>query len=137
MKKWQINFVIDALLFLILAFMVGQGFLVKYVLLPGAESIERFGVNYQFHWLGLDRHQWGTIHLILGISFVVLVVVHIFLHWKVVKNMLCCLIPKKNLRVGIVIAFLLFSLIGLLFWTAANPARTTIGGRGRNASQNY
>ena len=35
--------------------------------------------------LGIGRGQWGDIHLWFGIAFVVLMLVHLVLHWEWIK----------------------------------------------------
>jgi hypothetical protein len=71
MKSWsktkpKLNLVIDAIMFIDLMAVAGLGFLMKYVLLPGYKINEVYGSGVELSFLGLDRHQWGPIHLILA-----------------------------------------------------------------------
>ncbi len=59
--------------------MIGTGILLQWVLPPG-----RFG-GRGLTWLGLQRHEWGDIHLWLGIALLALIVAHLVQHWKWVK----------------------------------------------------
>ncbi|MDD2549271.1 MAG: hypothetical protein PHD00_04150, partial [Bacteroidales bacterium] len=59
----KINLVVDIILFLLLMGMAGIGFLIKYTLLSGEKRNLLYGKNVNLELLGLDRHQWGTIHL--------------------------------------------------------------------------
>jgi len=34
----------------------------------------------------MTRHEWGDIHFYLAIGFVILMVVHIILHWSRIKS---------------------------------------------------
>ncbi len=135
-KKWQLNFIIDIVLFIVLALLIGLGFLIKYVLLSGVQSYEVYGSNYTFTWLGLTRHQWGTIHLFLGLAFFVLIILHIVLHWKAIKTMLCCLVPTRQARIMLIIIIVAISLLCAMFWVAVQPQATEGGlggGRGQRA----
>lgn len=82
LDKPRLTFLINALMFLVLMAMAGIGFLMKYVLLPGKERWVKYGRKVDLTLLGLDRHQWGGIHLYLGFLFLGLLTVHIILHWK-------------------------------------------------------
>ncbi|HPM03797.1 MAG TPA: DUF4405 domain-containing protein [Candidatus Cloacimonadota bacterium] len=86
MKNWsrikpKVNLVIDTIMFLDLMAVAGLGFLMKYVLLPGYKINEIYGTNTELFFLGLDRHQWGAIHLYLALFMVFLLVLHIIFHW--------------------------------------------------------
>ncbi len=65
---------------------IGIGFLIKYTLISGQERWDVYGRNVELYLLGMDRHQWGMIHLILGLVLLGLLIIHIFLHWKVVVS---------------------------------------------------
>ena len=69
---------------------LGTGFLIKYTLIPGKERWIKYGNNVELFYLEMDRHEWGTVHLILGFVLLALVVTHIFLHWKII----CCVFKK-------------------------------------------
>ena len=45
--------------------------------------------------LGLTRYDWGSIHWILALSFFIIIIVHLVLHWNWAKSSF-----KKYLRVG-------------------------------------
>jgi len=92
MKRSTVNFVVDLISFVDLSLLVFTGSIMKWVLPPGTgglgrelhggegrvESIELF-------W-GLGRHDWGAVHFWLAVVFIVLMAVHLFLHWKWVKS---------------------------------------------------
>jgi len=86
MKKTKVNFIIDALMFLCMSAIAGIGFLIKYTLLPGQKRWIVYGDNVELYLWGMDRHEWGEIHLIIGFTFLGLLALHIILHWKVVVN---------------------------------------------------
>ena len=98
MTKSKLNLIIDALLLVCLAAMVGIGLLIKYVLVPGFQRWEIYGANVELFFWGMDRHEWGTVHLVLGYVFAGLLVLHVVLHWRVVVAISCRLIPNRLLR---------------------------------------
>ena len=95
MKNSKLNLIIDALLLLCLAAIAGIGLLMKYVLVPGYQRWEIYGRNVNLFLLGLDRHQWGKIHFIIGLVFIALLVLHIILHWQMVVGIYRKLIPNR------------------------------------------
>jgi len=108
MKKSEVNLIIDGLLLLCLAAIGGIGFLIKYVLVPGYQRWEIYRRNVNLLFWGMDRHQWGTIHLVIGLVFLSLLGLHIVLHLDVIITIYRKLIPNAALRV--VIALLLVCL---------------------------
>jgi predicted ferric reductase len=72
MRRATVNFILNLVSFLIL---LGLGVTGLIIALP-----HRHGPN-EVKPLGIGRGEWGDIHLWLGIAFVVLMVVHIILHW--------------------------------------------------------
>ena len=95
MKKSKLNLIIDALLLLCLAAIAGIGLLIKYVLVPGYQRWEIYGRNVNLFFGGLGRHQWGTIHFIVGLIFLALLVLHIVLHWSMIVGIYRRLIPSR------------------------------------------
>ena len=81
MKKSKLNLILDALLLLCIAAIGGIGFLMKYVIVPGYLRWEIYGRNVDLFFWGMGRHEWGTIHLVIGFVFLALLVLHIALHW--------------------------------------------------------
>ncbi len=99
---------IDAVMFVALALMAGLGFLIKWVLVPGFIRNEKYGSDVELEFLGLDRHEWGTVHLWVSISFLVLILLHIVLHWQMIGCIFRKMVSGKAARLVIAI------LIGLL-----------------------
>ena len=113
MKRAKLNLIIDALLLLCLAAIAGIGLLIKYVLVPGYQRWEIYGRNVSLFLWRLDRHQWGTIHFIIGLVFLALLVLHVVLHWSMVVGIYRRLIPNRFARW--VIALILICITALLF----------------------
>ncbi len=89
MKKPLINYIIDALMFLLIIPIAGIGIIMEYVLPSGQGG----GKDVL---LGLTRHEWGSIHWYCSIVFVVLLITHIVLHWNWIKSMTKSFFKKKK-----------------------------------------
>ena len=98
MKKSKLNLIIDVLLLLCIAAITGIGLLMKYVLVPGYQRWEIYGQNVNLFLWGLDRHQWGTIHFIVGLVLIALLMLHIVLHWQMIIDIYRRLIPNRFAR---------------------------------------
>lgn len=111
MKKTKVNFVINAIMFLCMSAIVGIGFLIKYNLVSGQARWVIYGRPVELYWFGLDRHQWGYIHLLLGFVLSVLLVVHLVLHWTLIKSVYKKIIALKAIRKTFVMAFASISIL--------------------------
>jgi len=93
MKRNSLNFVIDLVAFLNLLGLVFTGFIMEYILPPGTGGCGRAfrggrGPDGIRDLWSMTRHQWGDIHYYLAILFVILMLVHIILHFGWIKNYL-------------------------------------------------
>jgi len=93
---------------------MGIGFLLKFRLLSGHEKWEKYGANLDTTLFGLDRHQWGTIHLILGLTLFVVLVLHIWFHWNMIICIFRKLIKNKGPRIIFTIVLCLLTLFFLI-----------------------
>ena len=75
MKKADLQYLVDALLFIAVCSTTAVGLLLGFVI---PEGRLRESTKYL---LGLHRHEWGDIHLFLSVSFLLLLGIHIALHW--------------------------------------------------------
>ena len=121
MNKTNLNFVIDALMFLCMTAIAGLGFLMKYVLLPGRESTIKYGHRVDLSLLGLDRHDWGAIHLYLGFLLLALLVLHIVLHWNMIPGLFTRLVAPSRQRWQIAFVYVLLTAALLLFPFLISP----------------
>jgi len=115
----RIRLIIDALMFICVAALAGTGFLLKYVFLSGQEAQVVYGARVdQFLW-GLEEHDWGTIHLIIGIVMVGLLVFHIILNWKTIIRMFQRLVSYSKIRriIALGFSFIIITLIVFPFFT--------------------
>ncbi|OHB54819.1 MAG: hypothetical protein A2Y07_07190 [Planctomycetes bacterium GWF2_50_10] len=88
LSRSTINFAVAVVSFLNLLGLALTGCIVKYVLPPGSGGIGRMlhggdgqGRNIKELW-SMTRHPWGDIHFHLSVVFVVLMIIHIALHWN-------------------------------------------------------
>lgn len=82
----------------------GSGFLI--------DQVCRRGVTF----LGMGRRLWTDIHLWSGIVLVVLLVLHIVLHWKMVDGFFRKVIPNRALRYAVYALLLALVLITVVPW---------------------
>lgn len=113
--KPKINLIIDGIMLLLLALMAGLGFLIKYVLVPGFKRNAIYGGDVELYFWGLDRHQWGSIHLYISFAFLFLILLHIVLHWKMIGCIFRKMIHGKVPRTAVVICL---SVVSLFFFIA-------------------
>lgn len=90
MKRITINFLVDLIGFIDLLFLSFTGLVMKYTLPPGSGGHGRgfrggrepAEIRYLF---SMDRHEWGRIHFYLAVFFIILMIIHIVLHWNWIK----------------------------------------------------
>jgi len=90
-KRNKLNFAVDLVSFVNLAALAATGIIIKYVLPPGsggrgASLSGGRGGEHIRTLLSMTRHEWGDIHFYLAVVFLVLITVHIMLHWRWVKE---------------------------------------------------
>lgn len=119
-KMSLLGLVIDCLMMLQMGALVGIGLVVKFVLVPGYERNVIYGRGAQLYALGLDRHEWGTVHMWIGVSLVVVLAVHIVLHWNRILGLLRGVSGSAGVRVAIAIGVLLLAaaLASFPLWVA-------------------
>ena len=91
MKRSSLNFIVDLAALLNLLGLAFTGFIMKYILPPGSGGLGRRlhdgagGEHIKDFW-SMTRHEWGDIHFYLALLFVILMAVHIVLHWNWLKS---------------------------------------------------
>ena len=92
MKRGTLNFIIDLISFFNLLGLIFTGIIMKYILPPGTGGYGRGfrggrgpAEEIKYLW-SMTRHKWGDIHFYLAAVFVILIAVHIILHWSWIKN---------------------------------------------------
>ncbi len=119
--KSKFNLSIDIIMLLLLLPVAGIGFLIKYILIPGIRRNSIYGSSVDLEFLGLNRHQWGTVHLILSIVFLVLLIIHIVLHWKMITCVFQRMIPDKTIRTVFAVSLTCIGLLLISFPLLIKP----------------
>ena len=129
--KPKLNFIIDALMFLVMMAMAGLGFLMKYVLIPGRARWVKYGRNVDLTLLGWDRHDWGDLHLYLGFTLLGLLILHIILHWKQIVGLFQRFVSPER-RTLVLLVFVLLAVLLIYFPFLMTPEVGELGrGMGR------
>lgn len=117
MNRSTINFIIDVLLAILMMAVTGIGFMMRYVLIPGRDRWAVYGRNVDLSILGMDRHEWGTVHLAVGCALLALLILHIVYHWGTIVVIHRRLVPHRALRVAsaIILFLLCAALVGFPF----------------------
>lgn len=110
-NKSKLNLSIDILMFMLMIPIAGIGFLIKYVLVPGFKRNDIYGRDVELYYWGIDRHQWGTIHLTLSFVLLFLLVLHIVFHWKQIVRIFKKMVPAKVWRLILGSLLVLFTFI--------------------------
>ncbi|TKG97382.1 DNA-binding protein [Puteibacter caeruleilacunae] len=110
-KKSKLNLLIDILMFVIMVLVAGIGFLIRYVLVPGFQRNAIYGNDVELYYLGMDRHQWGTIHLWLSLALIFLLLLHIVFHWKQIVGIFKTMVPIRTLRLALSSLLILFTIV--------------------------
>jgi hypothetical protein len=130
MDKSKLNFLIDSLMFLIMAALAGLGFLIKYVLIPGREAWAKWGRQMEITWLGLDRHDWVEVLPYLAFLLLGLFILRIILHGKMVIDLLTRFISQPVSRLGVALVFLVVAIILLTLPLLVPSEVNEVGVRG-------
>lgn len=110
-NKPKLNLSIDILMFIVMIPIAGIGFLIKYVLVPGFKRNDIYGSDVELYYWGIDRHQWGTIHLILSFVLLFLLLLHIFFHWKQIVGIFKMMVSAKVWRIILSSLLILFTFV--------------------------
>jgi hypothetical protein len=136
MNKPRLNLLIDIVMTVLMAAVAGLGFLINWVLIPGEERPVVYGSRPDLYWLGLDRHDWGDVHLALGIALLALLVLHVALHWGQVVGIWRRMVASGVVRVVLALALLVLVIVLMVFPAFIQPEVVEDGhGEGRGRAQ--
>lgn len=93
-----INIVVDIVLLLLLIAISSTGMIMKYTM-PSGYAVRHEGArSYASDVLGLGRHGWGNVHWVLSVLFLLFLVLHIILHWKMIVAIVKRMVPNNTMR---------------------------------------
>ena len=121
MDKSKTNLIIDVFMFVVMLAMTGIGLLMTLILIPGKDRWVKYGRNVDLYFLRMDRHEWGTVHLVLGCILLVLLALHIVLHWQMIRQMYRRLLCSKRRRALLAWIFAAVALFAATFPLLIKP----------------
>lgn len=117
MKASNKNYIIDIVGFVCFIFLVSTGVILYYNLPKGSGH----GITI---W-GLDRHEWGTIHFWIAVFFLLVLALHLVLHWKWIVSLTKGR-PQKSSENRIALAFVgLIALIAIAIAPIVTPVQNS------------
>lgn len=84
--KPKFNYVLDIIMGVFLVFSAFSAIVIFFFLKRGGPQ----------EFLGIHRGYWADIHIWTGLVFIVLALIHFFIHWKWIKSMTKNLFVKKE-----------------------------------------
>jgi len=134
MNRTLINIIIDLIATLLFLGMIATGYLLRFPLPPGS--------NKSYVLWGLSRHQWGDIHFWISLGLLLVMLVHLALHWNWIVTVIgkrCGLVKSKQpslLRCGIgTIAGLAIICFGFVWIVDRSVEEIERPGRGHRGGQ--
>jgi hypothetical protein len=131
MKRTDWKYAVDVLMFLSMLGIIVIGFLMAFAMESGPMVKES-----EKYFLGLHRHQWGTLHLYLSLFFTGILLFHLILEWSWIKGKTQKLFKARwKQALGGMIFVSLFILV--LFWilTPKYPVEYSEYGRGQGRAE--
>lgn len=122
MKRILDNLRVDLAAAALMVSMVATGYILRFPLPPGTNKSSML-------W-GLTRHQWGTVHFWISLGLLVLVVVHVCLHWQwvvvsVKRRFRGASSPSQSPLVsGLLTACIIAVALSLFGWAAHSSVKT-------------
>ncbi len=115
----KLNIIVDLAIFLAMALTSISGVVIK-IIAPLRRVAHEEWVRKSAEWvLSCGRRLWADIHLWAGVVTLVLLVVHITLHWRVIDGFFKKHILNKVLRGVIYAVLLVLLLLSLIPWIYA------------------
>ena len=132
MTRTTLNFVIDLISAMVGLGLILTGLIMYFALPPGSRQAALWGVV---------RHDWGAVHSWLALSVVILMLVHLTLHWRwvctfvhhAVTRSSCAPSPRAGNLYGIAILIVATGLLtGFVFLSRSSVEQVRGQGRGAN-----
>ena len=116
-NRLKVNIIIDLVMFLAIVATSVSGIVIK-IISPLRRMAESQWIQEAAMWFFQvwNRRTWAHIHLWAGAIVMVLLVVHIALHWQVVDGFFKKYIKNKTLRTSLYVVLLLLLIISVVPW---------------------
>ena len=113
----KVNILVDLVMFLAMAVTSISGVVIK-IIAPLRRMAEEEWVRNAAEWFfqSWNRRTWAHIHLWAGVIVMVLLVVHIALHWQMVDGFFKKHIANKMLRAVLYVVLLLLLILSVVPW---------------------
>ena len=121
MNRTLANIIIDIIAAFLFLGMMATGYLLRFPLPPGS--------NKTLSLWGYTRHQWGDIHFWISLGLLVVLAIHLVLHWNWIVTVIgkrCHLVKTARpslIRSGILTSGIVILMITLFGWTAQNSVK--------------
>lgn len=125
MNRTFANIIIDIAAVFLFFGMLATGYILRFPLPPGS--------NKTFSLWGYTRHQWGDVHFWISLGLLVVLVIHLVLHWNWIVTVIgkrCHLVKTAHpslILSGILTGSLATFLIAVFAWTAQNSVKEIAG----------
>ena len=119
-NRLKTNIIIDLVMFLAMAATSISGIVIK-LIAPLRRTAESEWVREAAMWFFQvwNRRTWAHIHLWAGVVVMVLLVLHIVLHWKVIDGFCSKYISNKTVRAIFYSVLLVLLLLSVIPWVYA------------------
>ena len=121
MNRTIANIIIDIIAAFLFLGMISTGYLLRFPLPPGS--------NNTLSLWGYTRHQWGDVHFWISLGLLLVLLVHLVLHWNWIVTVIgkrCHLVKTAHpslVRSGILTTTIVTLMITLFAWTAQNSVK--------------
>ena len=121
MNRTIANIIIDIIAAFLFLGMIATGYILRFPLPPGS--------NKTLSLWGFTRHQWGDVHFWISLGLLVVLVIHLVLHWNWIVTVIgkrCHLVKTAHpslVRSGILSSGIVILAITLFAWTAQNSVK--------------
>ena len=125
MNRTISNIIIDIIAAFLFLGMIATGYLLRFPLPPGS--------NKALSLWGYTRHQWGDVHFLISLGLLIVLVVHLVLHWNWIVTVIgkrCHLVKTTHpslIRSGLLTGGIVILFITLFAWTAENSVKEIAG----------
>jgi hypothetical protein len=121
MNRTIANIIIDIIAAFLFLGMIATGYILRFPLPPGS--------NKTLSLWGFTRHQWGDVHFWISLGLLMVLVIHLVLHWNWIVTVIgkrCHLVKTAHpslVRSGILSSGIVILAITLFAWTAQNSVK--------------